>query len=51
MCLSRILEKRLPRVVAVLMIYVGIALIPLETNTLHIASADHPEQKVHAKEN
>lgn len=50
MYLSRILKKGLTPVVAVLMMYVGIALIPLEINTSYRASADHPEQTVRLKE-
>lgn len=50
MYLFRILKKGLTPAAAVLMMYLGIALISLETTTSYTASADHPEQMVRLKE-
>lgn len=50
MYLFKIPGKGLAAVAVVLMMYGGIVLISLETNTLYIAFADHPEQMVRLKE-
>lgn len=50
MYLFKMPGKGLTAVAVVLMMYGGIVLISLETNTLYTAFADHPEQMVRLKE-
>ena len=50
MYLLKMLGKGLTAVAVVLMMYGGIELISLETNTLYTAFADHPEQTMRLKE-
>ncbi len=50
MDLFKMLRRSLLAIGAVLMMYGGIELISLKTNTLYTAFADHPEQIIRLKE-